>query len=414
VAKSIPSDDVLAERLQAFHAAGDNMTAAARTLGIHRDTLRKSIEDAKKLGLIRERNGKLEALETTPWEQPAKGKVKRYLCTSAQNDTVVNDAWWNNLQAIAIHYDATLLVAGLMYNKNAFANKAMQKRPKDDAVLGAGEAWERMFDPKVREYLVEDRMDLAPRLTFCAELNIMPTARRPLSGLESYTYRKSTIVPHTTISLKSVPGMKSEGVKLLYTTGACTQRNYIQRKEGFRAEHFHAYSALLVEVDHDGHWWCRHIEQGSDGTACDLTLVFKGGKLVKDNGRVANICWGDVHATKLDAATAEAGWLGDGNMLDTLRPYSQHVHDLLDASPFGHHTRKDPFESYRAYHRNDRRSMSGELRGTAQVAAAITTATLGELYAKLTGGRTRKTLKSSWLSQAGYSRRCEPMTLLTT
>jgi hypothetical protein len=165
--------------------------------------------------------------------------------------------------------------------------------------------------------------------------------------------------------------MKSEGVKLLYTTGACTQRNYIQRKEGFRAEHFHAYSALLVEVDHNGNWWCRHIEQGEDGTACDLALVFKGGKLVKDNGRVANICWGDVHATKLDAPTAEAGWLGEGNMLDALRPYSQHVHDLLDASPFGHHTRKDPFEDYRAYHRNDRRSMSSELRCTAQVAAAL-------------------------------------------
>lgn len=367
MAKSIPTDDLLQERLQAFHAAGDNMTAAARTLGIHRDTLRKSIEDAKKLGLLRERNGKLEALETVPCELPPKGKVKRYLCTSAQNDTIVHDGWWKNLQAIAIHYDAELLVAGLMYNKNAFSNGKMQKKQKDEAVLGD----EAMFDPKVREYLVEERRDLAPRLTFCAELNIMPTARRPLSGLESYTYRKSTIVPHTTIALKSVPGMKSEGVKLLYTTGACTQRNYIQRKEGFRAEHFHAYAALLVEVDHNGNWWCRHIEQGSDGTACDLTLIFKNGKLVKDNGRVANICWGDLHATKLDAATAEAGWLGDGNMLDTLRPYSQHVHDLLDASPFGHHTRADPFESYRAYHRNDRRSMSGELRCTAQVAASM-------------------------------------------
>lgn len=372
MAKSpILNDDLLAERLQAFHAAGDNLTAAARTLGIDRATLRKTLDDAKTKGLIRERNGKLEALETVPCDLPAKGKVKRYLLTSAQNDTIVHEGWWKNLQAIAVHYDATLMVAGLMYNKDAFANKALQKRPKDDAVLGFGEAWERLFDPKVREYLVEERRDLAPRLTFCAELNIMPTARRPLSGLESYTYRKSTIVPHTTIALKSVPGMKSEGVKLLYTTGACTQRNYIQRKEGFRAEHFHAYAALLVEVDHNGNWWCRHIEQGSDGTACDLTLVFKNGKLVKDNGRVANICWGDIHASKLDAPTAEAGWLGAGNMLDTLRPYSQHAHDLLDASPFGHHTRKDPFENYRAYMRNDRRSMATELRTTAQVAAGM-------------------------------------------
>ncbi len=217
-------------------------------------------------------------------------------------------------------------------------------------------------------YISNDRVDLAPRLTWCGELNIIPTARRPLTGMENYTYRKSTIIPHTTIAMKSIASVKGEGVKLLYTTGACTQRNYIQRKEGFRAEHFHAYAALLVEVDSEGSWWCRQVEQGADGTLCDLSLVFRNGRLAKENGRVACITWGDIHARKLDGAVADAGWRAPGNMLDTLRPYRQHAHDLLDCGPFGHHTRRDAFENYRSYFRSDRRSIATELLVTGQVA----------------------------------------------
>jgi hypothetical protein len=95
--------------------------------------------------------------------------------------------------------------------------------------------------------------------------------------------------------------------------------------------------------------------------------VFKGGKLIKSNARVANICWGDVHGSKGDEESYQANW-GERGMLDTLRPYSQHVHDLIDCGPFGHHTVKDHFESYRAYMRNDRRSIATELRTTAAVA----------------------------------------------
>lgn len=366
MAKSITEEQML-EALQAYHAAGDNISAAARSLGLHRDTISSRLAAAKTLGLVRERNGKLEALETTPWEPPAKGKIKRYLLTSAQNGTKVHTAFWNNLNAMAIHYDATLMVSGFFYNKNANGQASRSKGRAIQAELPD----EAEFAPEVREYLMNDRIDLAPRLTFCGELNILPTARRPLMGMENYTYRKSTIVPHATIALKSVAGMKEEGVKLLYTTGACTQRNYIKRREGFRAEHFHAYAALLVEVNDRGNWWCRQVEQGDDGTLCDLTLVFKGGRLVRDNARVANICRGDIHASKLDEEVAEAGWRGEGNMLDTLRPYSQHIHDILDCGPFGHHTRKDAFENYRAYHRSDRASMAGELRRTGQVVAQL-------------------------------------------
>lgn len=355
------------ETAQAYHAAGNNAAAAARTLGISASTMVTRLQTLRTKGLIRERDGQLEALITEPWKRPAKGKIARYLLTSAQNHTKLHKEFWLNLHALAVHYDATLMVSTFKYNKDAFANNALGKRR-----VRASELPDDMeYDPELLPYINNDRVDLAPRLTWCGELNIIPTARRPLTGMENYTYRKSTIIPHASIAMKSVPSVKGEGVKLLYTTGACTQRNYIKRKEGFRAEHFHAYAALLVEVDHDGNWWCRQVEQGADGTLCDLNLVFRGGKLARSNARVACITWGDIHATKLDSAVAEAGWRGDGNMLDVLRPYTQHIHDLLDFTPASHHTRRDPFENYRAYMRNDRRSVARELMSTGQVASEL-------------------------------------------
>lgn len=380
------SDDLLREAVDALRTYGKK-NLAAEALGLPWTTFNSRLERAAERGIGRTDRGSETPLETVTFDLPKKGKVLRYLLTTAQCHTAVHPAFWANLQAMALHYDATLMVSPVTYNKEAFGNDKMQKRAKHGAEIedgkgrtaGRGVFTDREhgtddvdnYAPEVREYLYFDRVDLAPKLTFCSELNILPTARKPLAGLESYTYRKSTIVPHTSIALTSVPGMKGEGVKLMYTTGACTLRNYIQRKEGFRAEHFHAYAALLVEVDDEGNWWCRHVEQGQDGTLRDLTLVFKDGEMDAGNARIEDICWGDVHASKLDEAVARAGWSGKGNMLDTLQPRSQHIHDLIDAGPFGHHTRKDPFENYRAYVKNHRRSIAEELRITGSVACEM-------------------------------------------
>jgi hypothetical protein len=83
-------------------------------------------------------------------------------------------------------------------------------------------------------------------------MNILPTAVNPLAGLETYTHRKSAIFPHAKVALRSIATMQGEGTKFNYTTGTVTLKNYIQKKEGIKAEHHHRYAALVVEVNHDG------------------------------------------------------------------------------------------------------------------------------------------------------------------
>jgi hypothetical protein len=359
------TDEELARTVSVYLQSGNQRTAA-QELGCAQSRVSDHLAQAKERGLYTDPAGNVDALETIQFKLPPKGKVKRYLLTTCQSKTKLHMPWWKNLLAIAETYDARIMVSTFNYNKDAMGQTRSAKKYNSDADI------ESDFPADVVPYINNDRVDIAPNLTWCGELQLSPTARRPLVGFENYTYRKSTIVPHTTVAMKSVASMKGEGVKLLYTTGAVSQRNYIQRRIGFQAEHFHVYGALLVEVDANGSWFCRQIEHGHNGVAHDLTNAWKGGKLTSDTTRAACITWGDIHAGENDVDNAAICWGPEsGTMLETLRPRSQHLHDLLDMTPGSHHTRRDPHEVYRNYVHKHRRSIMEELRTTAQTAAAI-------------------------------------------
>ena len=51
--------------------------------------------------------------------------MKRYILTAAQNNTHVHDAFWNNVLAMAKHYDAQILVGPFSYNQNKFGRLAV-------------------------------------------------------------------------------------------------------------------------------------------------------------------------------------------------------------------------------------------------------------------------------------------------
>jgi hypothetical protein len=195
-------------------------------------------------------------------------------------------------------------------------------------------------------------------------MNILPTAVDPLSGLETYTHRKSAIFPHAKLAMRSIATMLGEGTKLNYTTGTVTQRNYIQKKEGVKAEHHHRYAALVVEVNHEGNWWVRQIGVGSrSDTIQDLDIAVVDGKIVK-NVSVEAITWGDLHATMREEKVVELSM----DMLDALKPNYQFLHDVLEGASINRHQMKDknPHVGFhrwlRGYHRVD-----AELKETREV-----------------------------------------------
>jgi hypothetical protein len=336
--------ELLQETLDAVDSANGSIALAAESLGLHTSTVYRRLEKAALAGLRLRSAGTMDGnVKTRVLPIPAKGKVSRYILTSAQNNTRLNLGAWNNLIALAEHYDAWVMVGTYSYNKSAYGKKAVKRgtrRESDDDDL-----W---YAPEVMPYLVDDRVELAPGLVWCGEMNILPTAVDPLSGLENYSGRASSIFPHAKVAMRSVASGKFEGTKFTYTTGTVTQKNYIQKKSGLKAEFHHVYGALIVEVDSDGDWFVRQLNADNDGTIYDLDLQVKAG-VVTPGHRVKAINWGDTHTDEIDHVVRQTAY-GAGGMLDVLRPEVQFQNDFMSFSTGrSHHDRRSPTKGFKAF-----------------------------------------------------------------
>jgi len=242
-------DQSVAERrnkvVTCFEKHAGNIAAAAKELNLDRKTVREHLRNAGagKKPLVA---GKIVGITEVIMSLPVAGKIKRYILTAAQNNTHVHDIFWNNLTAFADHYKAKIMVGTFSYNQNHFGKLATKRGTAKDVEHSL---W---FDERLKPYLSDQRITLAHGLTWCGEMNIQPTDENPLSGLETYVGPSSVIFPHTKVEMRSVATTHDVPVKFLYTTGAVTQMNYIQKKAGLKAEHHHRYAFLIVEVDDKG------------------------------------------------------------------------------------------------------------------------------------------------------------------
>ncbi len=278
----------------------------------------------------------------------------RYILTSAQNNTPVHPQFLANLEAYAEAIGARIMIARYSYNKSAYGAKSVKagRAPNAD---DHGELW---YDPAISQYVCDDperhgscRWMLAPDLMWCAEDNNLPTAPKPLTGMKAYSGPASGVFPHAKIQIDPVPVFGNAHPKFNYSTGTVTQRNYIQKRTGIKAEFYHAYGALLVEVDLvTGDWWARHLNATDDGSFYDLTRYVKDGEVTLGH-RLLAIQWGDIHASEIDPAVRALNWgLSHGRaVIDVLRPEIQFWHDTLSFRNRSHHEQKSLGARYQKF-----------------------------------------------------------------
>jgi hypothetical protein len=347
---NVEAEQLLVDQtVAAYERLGGNVRATAAELGVSRSSVRRRITKAG-LGKKPLAGGTKEGTTTEVRPLPAKGKVNRYILTSAQNNTYVHQELLENLKALANYYGAAIIVGTYTYNQNHYGKLSVKKgtdKPQEK------ELW---YDPAIADYIKDKRIQLAKGLVWCGEYNALPTNVNPLAGLESYTGRQSAIFPHAKLAMRSIATMQGEGVKLNYTTGTVTQRNYIQKREGVIAEFHHIYGALLVEVNSDGNWWVRQLNQDEGtGTLQDLTVRIKNGKIETDEARIEAVTHGDLHGVFADPQVVEASL----NMVDTLLPKFQFLHDVMEGAAVNPHQRKyqtnhEKFHTWlRGYHKLD-------------------------------------------------------------
>ena len=251
----------------------------------------------------------------------------RYVFTSAQNNTFINEGFFEALLNYCEHNNARLVVGTYSYNKSGWL------KSKEDTEL-----W---YDPRIEEYTLNESTVLEGMgIVWCGELDIIPTSGNPLSQLESYTQAMSGIVPHAKTQMQSVPVFKGSDPKFMYTTGTLTQRNYIARKAGQLASFHHVLGALVVEISDKGNVFARQLVANEDGRFFDLNKRYDEYGVYDQS--ILAINYGDIHAEKSDPIVARASWERDvGSMLDILQPKYQFAHDVSDFMPRNHHNRKD-------------------------------------------------------------------------
>ena len=267
-----------------------------------------------------------------PDEKRRKLIGQRFVFTSAQNNTDVHDGFWKALQHFCEHNCATLYVSRFTYNKAEWTKRGGVTKKAEV------EQEELYYDPRIEPHMLDEQVKIADGLVFCGELDILPTAATPLATLHNYTGPNSGIVPHSKVHLESYATMKGQDAKFMYTTGACTLRNYINRKAGQVATFHHVFGALYVEVSNDGKWFVRQLIADDSGAFYDLDTYYtpEFGALV--GGNVAVVTLGDIHIEKVDHTALNTAL----QMLDTLQPEHVFVHDVLDFETRNHHNIKDP------------------------------------------------------------------------
>lgn len=191
--------------------------------------------------------GKIRAMHTPKKGLPPEGEIYRYMFSCAQNNTKMHDKLWENAQALADHYDAEIMISRFLYNRDTHVKT--DKTKNKETLYGAKDAW---WDDRIVPYLVDERREIAPGLVWCGEMNLSPTAVNPLSSMERYTGRASSIFPHVKRAMESVPSAKHEATKFMYTTGTVTTRNYIQKKAGQKAEFDHCFSPDTEFLTNEG------------------------------------------------------------------------------------------------------------------------------------------------------------------
>jgi hypothetical protein len=309
-----------------------------------RSTMRGILD---RVGVKPFQSGHVSTLPTNKMDLPGKGKVRRYLLTAAQNNTPVNRQFLDNLEEYARALGAEILVARFTYNKSSYASAKSVKPGKQPTADDVRNCW---YDSALDPYICDDpechgscRYELAPGLVWCAEMNILPTASRPLSDLANYAAPSSGIIPHARLALESTATHRCEPARINATTGAVTIRNYIAKKAGLRAEFHHVYGAAIVEVNHEGRWWVRQIIADDKGSFYDVPAG-DGGCVHVHNGRVDTgiqpiaVVVGDAHFSEAKREVIDATW-GDAGPIKALDPAVQVVHDVLSFRAQAHHER---------------------------------------------------------------------------
>jgi hypothetical protein len=317
---------------------------------------------SRKYGRYEEKEGKprtwmVDTLRVAPVRD---SRGKSYIFTGAQNDALLHEEFWVNVQAYAAYLNAEIIVGPWTYETQWWAENDPQART---------------YAPELIPHLCFGQMKIGTNFMFAGEMNTLPTASAPISDLVTYSRGRWAVFPHAKRQLKSVPSTDpAVQAHQVMTTGAVTRPKIIPRKAGVKSIFHQVIGATVVQFDRDGDVFCRQITAGEDGAFYDLDRRVADAEVTTGHRARALTC-ADIHVRKLDQANCRAtfGWdMSNGtwdqaelpavkhSLIGLLNPENVVVHDVFDNEARNHHHVHDNAYSYEMAFRG-RESVEGEV-----------------------------------------------------
>lgn len=289
-------------------------------------------------------------------------EYKSFFLTSAQNNTYVHKEFLAAAENWCKENNGKLIVGTYSYNRNAY-----RSYEKGDKTL-----W---YDNAIKPYIIDEQAKLADGFIWAGELNILPTAENPASGMESYSGSASMAIPHAKQQILPVATQKNKRAKHIISTGSITLKNYIQKKAGQKAEHHHIFGGFIIDVAEDGGYVIRNVNaKSSDGHFYDLDKKYtKDG--VEYDQKADAITLPDLHSQIMKADRFEALV----NYVDFMNPKDVFLHDLHDHNKRNHHSIKDPYFMFKMW-ANETECVRSEIMESVKVIDALSDYVRGMIY----------------------------------
>lgn len=253
--------------------------------------------------------------------------IEKYIITSAVNNSKVFEKGLKTLENYADYQNATLLVLPLKYNPS---------RLSQDEIV---------YDDKISLYLQYQDFSLHGKISVLPEINIIPTAIKPLQGLASLGHESHTLIASPRLHLDTIPTMDRYHPKFILTTGCITEENYTISKLGAKANFHHTYGAVIVEVDTSKDYiHFRQVSIDDDGVMNDIDTKYTPETVLK--AKVDAVVMGDIHEMFLAELVKEKGLFGNDSLVKTCKPDYIVYHDLLDQYTESHHNQNSAFRKY--------------------------------------------------------------------
>lgn len=274
------------------------------------------------------------ALRKTIREQ----RIKRFVVTSAQNNTPAEKNLLAALKRYCAHNDAQLIILPSHY-KNVNAYTASQKEQK---------TWQ----PELEEYLIDEAIDLGP-VVIRGDIRVQCTTLNPLQGKEPINGKKWTVFGHPQFAMEPVASPMHTLPKRMYTTGSVTQPNYSQSNLGARAEFHHITGAIVIElVGRKSAPFIRHLNCDSTGGFYDLDKYYSPTG-IKKGTTILTLTPGDEHVKHMLPSVRKATYDAPDSITKRLKPDYIVRHDVLDGYAGSHHHEKDDVLRFKKFHNDD-------------------------------------------------------------